>query len=170
LNATELSPQESIRAGALWIFSGVRSSPLRRLRGPHKLAGASAGRERREVARVERMESRPIVPSPDHLAVVGIVPAMHGIAFLEGSAVSRMIICRSGCIRAADVMVLFPASGVMAQARLELLPPRVASADASRTAQTVEIGLLRAPPIGRGSRQSARGNQPKAKSRSGSVT
>ena len=62
------------------------------------------------------------------------------------------------------------ALNVMAPARIELLPPRVTSADASRTAPTVEIGLLRAPPIGRGSRQSARGDQPKAKSRSGFVT
>ena len=60
------------------------------------------------------MEPRPVAPGPDYPAVVRIVPATHGVAFLEGSAAleefaaGRIVICRSDCAYgAADVMVRF---------------------------------------------------------------
>jgi hypothetical protein len=77
---------------------------LRRLRALHEFAGAGAGRERRQVAGVERMEPKPVAPSPDYPAFVRIVPATYGVAFLqglavpEGLAVGRIVICRSGCV------------------------------------------------------------------------
>ena len=143
------------------------SDCVHRIRSPHEFAGASAGRERRKVAGVERMEPKPIVPSPDYLAVVGIVRATHGIAFLEGSAVGRMVICRSGCVtQCSRRHCPIPASSVKkrygASAGRTLAHLCATSTDASRMAPNVEIGLLRAPPIGRVSRQSAHGDQPKA--------
>ena len=60
-------------------------------RALHQFAGARTGRERREIAWVERMEPKPVEGCLDYPAVVRIIPETHNVAFLEGLAVLAVL-------------------------------------------------------------------------------
>ncbi len=107
------SPERTFRLSrfgrcALHHASAPALSPTRpapRLGARHEFAGARTGRERREIAGVERMEPKPVAPGPDYPAVVRIIPETHNVAFLEvlavleGLAKGRIVIYLSVCVK-----------------------------------------------------------------------
>ena len=54
------------------------------------------------------MEPKPVAPGPDYPAVVRIVPATHGVAFLEGSAALEELAAGRMCHDAARVQASAP--------------------------------------------------------------